>query len=87
MSKNIQIPYDLFIDLLDYFFNDNDYILNDIKNALEAKLDRLVAHQIFSEYKRAPQGAEREKLRQEYLNHIGIKKSFRTDTETPQDTL
>lgn len=87
MSKNIQIPYDLFIDLLDYFFNDNDYILNDIKNALEAKLDRLVAHQIFSEYKCAPQGAEREKLRQEYLNHIGMKKSFRTDTETPQDTL
>ena len=87
MSKNIQIPYDLFIDLLDYFFNDNDYILNDIKNALEAKLDRLVAQQIFSEYKRAPQGAEREKLRQEYLNHIGMKKSFRTDTETPQDTI
>ena len=87
MSKNIQIPYELFIDLLDYFFNDNDYILDDIKNALELKLERIVAHQTFSKYKRAPQGTEREKLRQEYLDLIGMKKSFRTDTETPQDTL
>lgn len=81
-TKQIQIDYALFIDLVEYFFNEGDqYLAEDIKKALEAKIDKLVAHQKFSEYKRAPQGEERERLRKEYLDHIGVMKSFRTDTE------
>lgn len=82
MSKQIQIDYGLFCDLVEYFFNDGDeYLAQDIKIALEGKIDRLVAHQKFSQYKQAPQGAERERLRKEYLDHIGMFKSYRTETE------
>lgn len=80
--KSIQIDFDLFLDLVEYFFNDGDeYLANDIQKALESKIDRIIAHQKFSQYKRAPQGEERERLRQEYLDHIGMFKSYRTDTE------
>ena len=80
--KTIQIDFDLFRDLIEYFFNEGDQTLEEnIQKALEAKIDKIIAHQKFSEYKRAPQGEERERLRQEYLDHIGMFKSCRTDTE------
>lgn len=83
-QKQIQIDYNLFIDLVDYFFNEPDeYLANDIKKALEGKIDKIIAHQKFSKYKQAPQGEEREQLRKEYLDHIGVFDSFRTDKETP----
>lgn len=80
--KTIQIDFDLFRDLIEYFFNEGDQTLEEnIQKALETKIDKIIAHQKFSEYKRAPQGEERERLRQEYLDHIGMFKSYRTDTE------
>lgn len=80
--KSIQIDFSLFCDLVEYFFNDGDeYLAQDIQKALERKIDKIIAHQKFSEYKKAPQGEERERLRQEYLDHIGMFKSYRTDTE------
>lgn len=90
--KSIQIDFDLFLDLVEYFFNDLDEMLaNDIQKALESKIDRIIAHQKFSQYKQAPQGEERERLRKEYLDHIGMFKSYRTETEwhepEPPDNL
>lgn len=84
MPKNIQIPSDLFFDLCDYFLddqNDDDQLAADISAALNDKLNKIINHDLFSRYKRTPTGAERERLRQTYLNRRGISDSFRTDQE------
>lgn len=82
MSKNIQIPSDLFFDICDYFFKEQeDDLADDIRKQLNLKVDKLINHELFSKYKTAPTGAEREKARQEYLNRRGIPGSFRTDRE------
>ncbi len=87
MPKNIQIPYDLFICLLRHFLLDDDLYVDDIKSALESKLDSIIRHNQFTAYKTTTDPVEREKLRQEYLDMVGISKSFRTDVETSYDNL
>ena len=82
MTKNVQIPTDLFFDICDYFFKEQeDSLADDIRAELNLKIDKLVNHELFSRYKTAPTGAEREKARREYLDRRGIPGSFRTDTE------
>ena len=82
MPKNVQIPSDLFFDICDYFFKEQeDDLADDIRKQLNLKVDKLINHELFSKYKTAPTGAEREKARQEYLNRRGIPGSFRTDRE------
>lgn len=82
MPKNVQIPTDLFFDICDYFFKEQeDSLADDIRAELNLKIDKLVNHELFSRYKTAPTGAEREKARREYLDRRGIPGSFRTDTE------
>lgn len=82
MTKNVQIPTDLFFDICDYFFKEQeDSLADDIRAELNLKIDKLVNHELFSRYKTAPTVAEREKARQEYLDHRGIPGSFRTNTE------
>lgn len=82
MQKNVQIPSDLFFDICDYFFKEQeDDLADDIRKQLNLKVDKLINHELFSKYKTAPTGAEREKARQEYLNRRGIPGSFRTDRE------
>lgn len=82
MSKNIQIPSDLFFNICDYFFKEQeDYLADDIRSQLNQKIDKLINHELFSRYKTAPTGVEREKARQEYLDRRGVPGSFRTDIE------
>lgn len=83
MPKNIQIPSELFFDLCEYFLDQNgdDQLAADISAALSEKLNKIVNHDLFSQYKRTPTGAERERLRQDYLNRRGISDNFRTDQE------
>lgn len=82
MPKNIQIPSELFFDICDYFFKEQeDSLADNIRAELNLKIDKLVNHELFSRYKTAPTGAERERLRQAYLNRRGISDSFRTDQE------
>lgn len=86
MKKQIQIDMDLFRDLVEYFYGAEDEDLEPrIRRGIEDKVERLVAHSLFSQYKKAPSGAERERLRREYLDHIGIPSSYRTDTEWHND--
>lgn len=82
-QKNVQIDIDLFCSLIEYFVAGevNEFYYNEIRQALEQKIDKIIAHQKFSAYKTAPSGEERERLRREYLDHIGMFKSYRTDTE------
>lgn len=84
MPKNIQIPEDLFIDLCDFFLrdqSDDQTLTADIKAALNIKLDKIINHKLFSRYKTAPSGADRELARKAYLDKRGVPDSFRTDTE------
>lgn len=84
MPKNIQIPEDLFFDLCDFFLrdqSDDQTLTADIKAALNIKLDKIISHELFSRYKTAPSGADRELARKAYLDKRGVPDSFRTDTE------
>lgn len=78
MSKQIQIPYELFIDLIRYFnFDNGEDLKSDIKKALNEKMDAIVRRELYTQYKTAATEEEREKARQEYLNKIGLNSSFR----------
>ena len=84
MPKNIQIPEDLFFNLCDFFLrdqSDDQTLTADIKAALNIKLDKIINHKLFSRYKTAPSGADRELARKAYLDKRGVPDSFRTDTE------
>ena len=52
--KNVQIPYDLFIDLLHYHLVQEDDYAEDIWQGLEEKLDAMVRHELYVKYKTAP---------------------------------
>ena len=83
MSRQIQIDWELFLDLYDFFFSDEapeGYEADKIRNQMSEKIDKIINRELFSKYKRSP--TEREAARQEYLNHKGISKSFRSDNET-----
>lgn len=82
--KQVQIDWELFRDLLDYFYADDEpqgFEADEIRRQLSEKVDKIINRELFTKYKRSPTGAEREAARQEYLNHRGISKSFRSDTE------
>lgn len=86
MSRQVQIDFTLFADLCNYFFIGSEFrgegwLANDIRKELETKLDKMIARELFTKYKRSPTGAEREQARQEYLNHRGVPSSYRTDEE------
>lgn len=79
MAKNVQISMETFIKLISYFCLDDtsDELYNALKSDLEAKLDKLVLHEIYSASKTADSPEAREKARQEYLDRVGIHKDFR----------
>ena len=73
--KNVQIPYDLFMELLHYHLVQKDDYAEDIRRGLEEKLDAMVRHELYVKYKTAPTKAEQARL--EYLDRRGVPKSFR----------
>ena len=76
-NRNVQIPYELFLQLLQYFLMDNYDGEEKIRLGLEKKLDAMVTREMYSKFKTAPTEEEREKFRQEYLDRKGIQESFR----------
>ena len=76
-NKNVQIPYELFFQLLQYFLMENYEGEESIRKGLEKKLDTMVDRELYSKYKTAVTEEEREKFRQEYLDRKGIQESFR----------
>ena len=79
MGKNVQIEQELFFDLIKYFCLDDmtETRHNDISKRLEAKLDKMFKHELYTKYKTAPTEQEREQARKEYLDKVGIHKDFR----------
>jgi len=70
-NRNVQIPYELFFQLLQYFLMENYESEEIIRQGLERKLDTMVNRELYSKYKTAPTEEEREKSRQEYLDRRG----------------
>jgi len=75
--KNIQIPYELFVELLRYHLLEYISSAGEIRRRLEKKLDSMVRHELYAKYKTAPTEEEREKARKEYLDKRGVPDSFR----------
>lgn len=79
MSKQVQIPQELFLDLVRYFCLDDTSTerYKAILSGLEAKIDKLARHEAYSASKTAENASERESARQKYLDLVGIHKDFR----------
>lgn len=78
--SNVQISRNLWDMLCDYFFDDADYLREDICNQLVDKIEKINNRALFSQYKQAS-GSDREQLRNAYLDQRGIRSAFRTDDE------
>ena len=76
-NKNVQIPYELFFQLLQYFLMNNYDGEEKIRLGLEKKLDAMVMRELYTKYKTAPTEEEKEKARKEYLDRRGVPESFR----------
>ena len=76
-NRNVQIPYELFFQLLQYFLMENYESEEIIRQGLERKLDTMVNRELYSKYKTAPTEEEKEKARREYLDRRGVPDSFR----------
>lgn len=76
-NRNVQIPYELFFQILQYFLMENYESEEIIRRGLERKLDTMVNRELYSKYKTASTEEEREKSRQEYLDRRGIPENFR----------
>lgn len=75
--KNIQIPYELFFNLIQYHLMDNRDEEALIQKGLETKLDAMVLHDLYGKSKTAPTEKEQEKARKEYLDRRGMSEDFR----------
>lgn len=77
MSKNIQISVELFKALLAHHLMDSHSEDAMIRSELERKLNRMVEHELYTEYKTNPSEEEKENARQQYLDKKGIHAKFR----------
>ena len=59
-NRNVQIPYELFFQLLQYFLMENCVDEESIRKGLENKLNAMVDRELYSKYKTAPTEEERE---------------------------
>lgn len=72
--KSVQIPQSLFIELVKFFNQEPEEIRDGfkaqcIKQELNSKLDKMINHILYSEYKRAVTPEEKEKALGEYLEN------------------
>ncbi len=72
--RNIQISYDLFIKLLQYYHFEKYEYEEEIKQELEKKLNAMVMREHYTDYKTA---STEEEARQKYLDKRGIHSDFR----------
>ena len=73
MSKNIQIPMSLFIDMIKLIKDDElsqqERVLKEsiVVPQIDEKLDRIISHENYSKYKSNTNPDDKEKLLREYL--------------------
>ena len=80
-NNTVQIPMELFSQLCRYHLCGQntweDDLNQPIERGLRDKLDKLIAHDLYTRYKNGATDQEREQARQEYLDHVGIPDDFR----------
>lgn len=79
MSKSVQIPEETFVELVKYFCLEDHAAdrYHELQRVIQEKFDKLVNHMVYTQYKTAATEQEREKARQEYLDRVGMRESFR----------
>ncbi len=75
--KNICIPENLFYDLVLYHLCDMDGPSERIQKGLNDKMEAILRHEHYTQYKTAPDEKTREEARQKYLERAGILPDFR----------
>lgn len=75
--KNVQISEELFISIACYHLLGHTDEEEFIRSGLENKLDAIKRHELYTQSKTAESEAERERARQDYLDEIGMRRSFR----------
>lgn len=75
--KSIQMPEELFIQLIKYHLCDDDLWEDEIETGLERKLENIINRMTYTDYKTAPTEEERERARQKYLDRKGYREDFR----------
>ena len=78
--KSIQIEYSFFLDLVSYAFMHEDSAdpgYQRITDAFHRKLEAMERHHLYSLYKSGASEDIRRKAREEYLEAIGLRISFR----------
>ena len=75
--KNVQISQELFVTLLHYHLSGENEYEEVIEQGLEQKLDAMLWHELYAQYKTAPTEEQREQARHEYLDRRGVPESFR----------
>ena len=76
-NRNVQIPYELFFQILQYFLMENYEGEERIRKGLEKKLNAMVDRELYSKYKTAPTEDEREKTSQQYQESKGLQENYR----------
>lgn len=79
-SKNVQIPYELFLDLVRVYLAgvDDPETFDRVRAGVQAKFDAMASHDLYGIMHDPTKTArEREDARQRYLDQRGIPESFR----------
>ncbi len=75
--KEIKIPSQLFGDIIAYHIFGNVTKEKDIERGLEEKMDKILNHHLYTQFKTAESNEEKESARQMYLDRKGVTKDFR----------
>ena len=70
--KQVQIPQELFVQLIHYHLMEDDSYMDEIRIGLEQKLDAMVLRELYGKAKTAPTETERKKARQEYKRTLSL---------------
>lgn len=73
----MQIPEELFIQLVKYHLCEDDFWEDEIKKSLEGKMENIINRMTYTDYKTAPTEEKRERARQKYLDRKGYREDFR----------
>ena len=75
--KMVQIPENLFVELMKYHVLGIEDSLPKIKNGLEQKYEAMMRRELYTKSKTAETESEREEARKAYLDKVGMHRDFR----------
>ena len=76
MMKNVQISQELFVALLHYHLSGENEYEEIIEQGLEQKLDAMLRHELYAQYKTAPTEEQREQARRSIWTDEACQKVF-----------